>query len=373
MRIVIALDSFKGSLAAPEAAHIVADALQGELGGVETILKPMADGGEGTARAILSGVPGDWVEAEVTGPRDGLTVGAGYAWLTRTKEAVVEMAAASGLVLVDPGKRDPMVTTTRGTGQLLAAAGDRGACRLYLAVGGSATVDGGAGAARALGWRFLDAHGREVPEGGGGLRAIREIVPPPKPSLPPVTVLCDVDSPMLGPGGAAAVFGPQKGASPDEVLLLEEGLANLAARILETCGEDVSSLRGGGAAGGLAAGAAAFMGAELTSGAEAVMAAIGLDEALEGADWVITGEGSFDRQSLQGKVVSGITGRALEHGVRVAVLAGAVELPQEAWREAGITAALATRPPGLALEEAMNRAAELLGRATVTLAKDYLK
>lgn len=372
MKIVIALDSFKGSLDAAAASTIVAEVLQREVPGVVTVLKPMADGGEGTARAILSGTPGVWVEMTATGPRDGIRVDAGYAWLEDRDEAVVEMAAASGLVLLEPARRDPMVTTTRGTGELLLAAAERGARRIYLAVGGSATVDGGTGAARALGWRFLDADGRDVPEGGGSLQAIRKIVTPSDLDLPPITVLCDVDNPLLGPRGAAAVYGPQKGASPGDVSELEKGLANLTACAQVVTGKEIDVTPGGGAAGGLAAGAVAFMNAELSSGAEAVMHTIGLAEALVGADWVITGEGKFDDQSMQGKVVSGVTRMAREHRVKVAVLAGVVQLPPEAWREAGIVAALATKPDAMPLDQAMQNAGRLLATAATELAREHM-
>ena len=372
MKIVIALDSFKGSLDAATASLIVADAVREVCPGATTERKPMADGGEGTARAMLSAMPGEWMEVTAAGPREGMRVKAGYAWLSGRQEAVVEMAAASGLVLLEPARRDPLVTTTRGTGELLRAAAEGGAKRIYLAVGGSATVDGGTGAARALGWRFLDAGGNDLPEGGGGLAKLREVIPPEKLDLPPVTVLCDVDNPLLGPRGAAAVYGPQKGATPAGVALLERGLARLAAAVQSTTGRAIANLSGGGAAGGLAAGAVAFMDAALTSGAEAVMQTIGLDEELAEADWVITGEGRFDDQSLQGKVVSGVTRLARARGVPVAVLAGSVQLPPAAWAEAGIAAALAITPEGMPLENAMEKAPELLAAAARTWAREHL-
>lgn len=373
MKAVVALDSFKGSLDAPTASSIVAAAVHGAVPGVTTVLKPMADGGEGTARAMLTGLDGEWIPVPVSGPLDGMRVPAGYAWLTERGEAVVEMAAASGLVLLEPARRNPMLTTTCGTGELIRAAADRGARRIYLAVGGSATVDGGTGAARALGWRFLDARGVDVPEGGGGLTAIREIVPPANLDLPPVTVLSDVENPLLGPRGAAAVFGPQKGALPEQVIALENGLANLAEHARERCPADVGTIPGGGAAGGLAAGAVAFMGADIVSGAEAVMQTIGLPQALCDADWVITGEGKFDDQSLGGKVVSGVARLAQEHNVRVAVLAGTVRLTPDDWRRAGITVALGTKPDDLSLGEAMSKAGDLLERTAAKFAREYLR
>jgi glycerate kinase len=274
------------------------------------------------------------------------------------------MAQASGLPLLTVGQRDPLRTTTLGTGQLLDAAARLGPAKILLGLGGSATVDGGTGAARALGWCFLDRHGRALPWGGGALARLSRIVRPTPPlALPPVEALCDVRNPLCGPQGAAAVFGPQKGATPEMVVRLDEGLANLAECIRRDLGMDVSHLPGSGAAGGFGAGAVAFLGARIVPGIDTIAAVAGLPEALRAADWVVTGEGCLDSQSLQGKVVSGVLGLALSARVRVAVLAGRVRLTPGQWRAAGIQSAVAAAPTSVSEAEAMAHATELLAGA----------
>jgi glycerate 2-kinase len=362
VKIVVALDSFKGALSAEAACAAVARGLREANSSVACVLKPMADGGEGTAAALLAARPGgEWIPLEVTGPLSDRRVEAGFAWFADDRTAVVEMAAASGLPLLSERERNPMHTTTLGTGQLLAAATAKGAAHILLAIGGSATTDGGIGAAAALGWRFLDAGGRTLPPVGGQLGAIARIEPPAKPlPLPRITVLCDVTNPLCGPHGAAAVFGPQKGATPAMVAELDAGLANLAARILAEIGRDVLDLPGGGAAGGLGAGAAAFFGASLAPGIATVIAVSRLREALSGADWCITGEGSFDEQSLHGKVVSGVCEAARAAGVRTVVFAGQVRLDPAGWAAVGIHQAWALQTPGMSLSESLRRTPELL-------------
>ncbi|MCA1808279.1 MAG: glycerate kinase, partial [Lentisphaerae bacterium] len=267
--------------------------------------------------------------------------------------AVVEMAVASGLPLLAEHERNPLLTSTRGTGELIRAAVEQGAQRVLLAIGGSATVDGGIGAAAALGWRFLDDNGRDVPAAGGHLKQIAKIVPPPQRLRTEITVLCDVTNPLCGPRGAATVFGPQKGATPEMVGLLEDGLLHLAQCVRRDLGCDVLNLPGGGAAGGLGAGAVAFFGAQLAPGIATVMEACKLDESLRDADWCLTGEGSFDNQSLQGKVVSGVAGLAREQGVPVVVLAGRVKADPAEYRVHGIQAALATHAPDMPMEQVL--------------------
>lgn len=363
------MDSFKGSLTAAEACEAVASGLERTLPEADLVVRPMADGGEGTAATVMSAAGGAWNPCRVTGPLPGVEVEAGFVWLAaRGPAALVEMATASGLTLLDAAERDPLRTTTFGTGELLRAAAARGPRVLWLAVGGSATVDGGVGAATALGWRFLDKTGAEVGFGGEALCRIHDIVPPADVGLPPVVVLCDVTNPLLGPSGAAPVFGPQKGAGPDAVARLEMGLSNLAERVLSVLGLDLRGLQGAGGAGGLAAGAVAFMGAKLESGVDTLMDVLGLPDAVSGADWVITGEGRFDRQSLSGKVVSGVARVACESGARVAVLAGSVESGVEA-DSVGIDEVEAAAPVGADPVEAMAQGADLLAAAAARLAE----
>jgi glycerate kinase len=371
MKIVVAMDSFKGSLSAIEACQAVKRGLLAVSPEAHVRLLPMADGGEGTAATILAASRGMWVEIEVTGPLPSMKVRGGYAWLPdRGPGALVEMATASGLELLRPDQLDPLAATTLGTGEQLAAAFARGPQTVWLAIGGSATVDGGTGAAQSLGWRFLDAQGREVESGGAGLERIERIVAPQeRPGRGVgIRVLCDVENPLLGERGAARVFGPQKGATSAMVDRLEMGLAALADAIERDLGKDVRHLPGGGAAGGLGAGAVAFLDATLVSGVEAVMDASGLDDALADADWVITGEGRFDRQSLDGKVVSGVLSRAGLSGCRVAVVAGTVD--PEAVRRARprVDASEVAAPREMILSEALARGDELLEAAAARLA-----
>ncbi len=299
----------------------------------------------------------------VTGPLEDMQVEAGFVWLAEQRAAVVEMASASGLPLLGPIQRNPLVTTTYGTGQLIRAALQHGAEQIVLAIGGSATVDGGVGAAMALGWRFLDHNGQHVRLGGGRLSTIQRIIPPASGMAVPVRVLCDVDNPLCGEQGAARVYGPQKGATAETVEILEAGLAHLAEVVKAQLGLDVRDLAGAGAAGGLAAGAVAFMDGRLVPGVDEVMAQSRLPQKLAGADWVITGEGRFDSQSLRGKVVSGVTRAARQKGVKVAVIAGQVCLAVADYRAAGVETALACMPDGLSLDEAMSRSESLLIQA----------
>jgi glycerate kinase len=363
MKTILAFDKFKGSLGAAQACQLVWDALRAAHPGWQIVVKPMADGGEGTAEALVDSLGGEWRTAQVSGPLPGLRVTARYGWLARDRTAIIEMAQASGLAWLKPTQRNPLQTTTRGTGELIADAIQRGARRVWLAVGGSATVDGGVGAAMALGWRFLDAQDQLIGPGGGELERIARIEPPPaadQESPIAVTVLCDVDNPLCGPQGAARVFGPQKGASPAMVDRLDAGLRHLADVVKGQLGNDIADVPRAGAAGGLAAGALAFLNAQLVSGAETVMSASGLARELAEADWVITGEGRFDEQSLRGKVVAGVAALARRHGVKVAVIAGSVDLAEETWRSAGITIVAALKDGGVTLDYAMEHAGTLL-------------
>jgi len=371
MKVVVAMDSFKGSASASEACAAVHRGLAATMPGAEICVLPMADGGEGTADTLRTAYDGTWVETEVTGPLPGMRVRASWVWLPHAGPgALVELAQASGIELLRPDQLDPLSATTLGTGELMAAALEKGARRLWLAVGGSATVDGGTGAAHALGWRFLDAAGAGVVLGGAGLEHIRRVAAPARRSdaAAAVRVLCDVDNPLLGERGAARVFGPQKGATPETVERLEAGLANLAEVIHRDVGKDVREIPGGGAAGGIAAGAIAFFDAELVPGIEAVMDATGLDEVLRGADWVITGEGRFDEQSLGGKVFSGVAARAARAGCRVAVLAGSLGMDVERARQVGVVAFETAAPRHLPLEEARLRGPQLIEAAAARLA-----
>ena len=372
MKVIVAMDSFKGTLTSYEACEIVAAAIAECAPDAHLVIKPMADGGEGTARAMIKAANGEWIRQTVMGPLPDMQVEAGFAWFGDSKTALVEMASASGLELLSKEQMNPLKTTTYGTGQLIKTALEYGARKILLAVGGSATVDGGVGAAAALGWKFLDAEGNPVPLGGAGLERIIKIVKPKNFSIPPVEVLCDVDNPLCGEHGAARVYAGQKGASPQMVEQLEKGLAHLAGLVWKYLQRDISNVPGAGAAGGLAAGALAFMNAMLVSGIETVMARSKLRAELESADWIITGEGCFDNQSLRGKVISGIAKIALESHTRLAVLAGQVTVPQQEYQKLGIITAISCRTNDMSLDYALKNSRTLLGLAAQQFAKEYL-
>ena len=371
-RVVVAPDSFKGSASSPQVARAITRGMASVLPWAHFEQVPMADGGEGTAEAVVEAAAGRWVEAVVTGPL-GEPVKARLGLVDGGQTAVVEMAQASGLTLVPPHRRDPRVTTTYGTGQLIRVALDRGVRRIVVALGGSATVDGGAGMARALGARFLDEHGHELGPGGGDLvRLARVDVSGLDPRLARCEVLaaCDVFNPLTGPEGAASVYGPQKGASPEAVQLLEQGLKRLAAVLKRDLGVSVEHLPGAGAAGGLGAGLVAFCGARLESGVELVMRAVRLRERLAGAHLVVTGEGQLDRQTPYGKTVAGVGRLARELNIPAVALCGslAAGVDSQVLSACGLVGAVACVSRPMTLEQAVAGTLEMLEEAAQRLA-----
>lgn len=373
MKIVIALDSFKSCLSAAQACEIIADAIGSEYPSMQTVLKPMADGGEGTAEAMLVARSGRWIEKTVMGPLTDMQVKAGFAWFDKQKEALVEMASASGIELLTISQLNPYLTTTFGTGQLIKAAAEFGAKKILLAVGGSATVDCGIGAASALGWQFLNDHDETVPFGGRGIMEVAKIIKPKNLNLPAIEILCDVNNPLCGILGAARVFGPQKGATPEMVEELENGMLKISTLIKKFNGIDLQNLPGAGAAGGLSAGAMAFMNGKLVSGVETIIKEIQLEKEMADADWVITGEGRFDSQSLNGKVVSGITNIAKKTNTKVAVIAGSVLLKKEEYQTHGIEMAISCMKENMTLQYAITNAGKLLRCAAMEFAKTIAK
>ena len=372
MKIVIAMDSFKGSLTAACACRVVAESLLNVRNDIEVVQKPIADGGEGTAEAMIAAVDGRWIAERVAGPLLDMEVEAGFAWFEKDKTALVEMASASGLPLLKPGQRNPLKTSTLGTGQLIAAAIEKGARRILLAVGGSATVDGGSGAAVGVGWRFLDENSEPVEPVGGNLQKIKKIIAPADIArMPRVDVLCDVDNPLLGSNGAAEIFGPQKGATPEMVIQLEKGLENLARIVKQQLKKDIN-IPHAGAAGGLAAGAVAFMNAKLVSGIDTIIECMNLEQDICQADWLITGEGSFDSQSLGGKVISGLLKTGASTNVKIAVLPGTSNLSKQQYQAHGITDVICTCKADMSLEYAMTHAERLLAEAAGEFAKKHL-
>ncbi len=326
MRVLVAPDKFRGTLTARQAAEAIETGWKRERPGDHLDLAPMADGGEGTLEALVGALHGVVVPATVTGPMgDSVEAAFGLVSTAQGTLGVVEMARASGLALVGPGRRDPLRASTRGTGELMAGAVARGARRLLVCLGGSATNDGGAGMATAIGVRLLDERGRELPDGGAALTRLARIdttgVPPVWTNVS-VTGAFDVDNPLAGPSGASVVYGPQKGAGTDAVRVLDGALSHLAAVVYRDLGISLKDERGAAAAGGSGFGLLAFCGAHLRRGVEVVMDAMEIPRRIEGCDLVITGEGSFDVQSSAGKVPAGILDAAALAGVSVAVICG---------------------------------------------------
>ncbi len=336
-RVVIAPQSFKGSADAVAVASAIARGVRRVWPRAECVELPLADGGEGTVRALVHATRGETCRSRVQDPL-GREIDAAWGVLGDRTTAVVEMAAASGLPLLDDDERDPRVTSTRGTGELVLAAAASGAQRIVVGIGGSATNDGGAGMARAFGYRFLDGDGRELPEGGAALARLVRIEGQTDPRLirPAIDVACDVRNPLLGREGATAVFGPQKGATPEMQRELEAALARYADVVERFVGRNVRDVPGAGAAGGLGAGLIAFLDARLVSGALLVLDAVGFDTRLVGADLVVTGEGRIDGQSVYGKLTHAVTQAARRRGVPVVAVVGTIGPGHQAMRDAGI-------------------------------------
>ncbi|MEO8422478.1 MAG: glycerate kinase [Actinomycetota bacterium] len=329
MRVLVAPDKFRGTLTARQAAEAVATGWRRTRPGDRLDLAPMADGGEGTMAALVDALHGEVMRATVSGPReDSVEAAFGIAEAAEGRVAIVEMASASGLELLSASRRDPRLTTTRGTGELIAAALDREPIRLIVGLGGSATNDGGAGMAQALGVRFRDEQGREIAAGGVALAGLARVDSTGLDRrLRGVTCVAatDVDNPLTGPTGASAVYAPQKGASADDVVVLDRALAHLAAIVERDLGVDLRDEPGAGAAGGLGFGLMAFLGAHVRPGVDVVSEALGLPSRMATADLVITGEGRLDAQSLRGKVPAGILRLGRELSVPVAIVCGVVE------------------------------------------------
>ncbi|MEX5567751.1 glycerate kinase [Pseudomonas syringae] len=362
MKIVIAPDSFKDSLSAQAVADAIASGLAEVWPHAELIKCPMADGGEGTIEALLAACNGELMSASVSGPL-GAPVDAQWGWLAESKTAIIEMAMASGLQLLTLAQRDACVTSTEGTGQLISAALDAGARRVILAIGGSATNDGGSGMLSALGARFLDADDQTLAPGGLALADLARIDLSgfdPRLSDVCVEIAADVDNPLCGPNGASSVFGPQKGASPEQVMALDAALGRFADHTAQALGQDLRDSPGSGAAGGMGFAAKAYLKASFRAGVEVVADLTGLEQALIGADLVITGEGRFDAQTLRGKTPLGVARVAQRRQVPVIVLAGTLGEGYEQLYAHGIGAAFALVSGPMSLEQACRDTRRLL-------------
>jgi glycerate kinase len=370
VRVVVAPNAFKGTLTATVAARAMAAGVREAFPGAEVFEVPVADGGDGTVEALVDANHGEYRTARVEGPL-GDPVDARFGLIDR-RTAVVELATASGLALLDPARRDPRNATTYGFGQLLEAAREQGAREIIAGIGGSATNDGGAGMAQAVGYRLLDADGGEIPRGGAALARLARIEAGRFSRWPQrLRVACDVDNPLVGPRGASHVYGPQKGADPATVRALDAALGHLAEIVARDLGVDAESLPGAGAAGGTGYGMVAFLGAELVPGAPLVVEAAGLDARLEGADLVITGEGRVDAQTAYGKAPGEVAKRAHRAGVPVLLLAGAKGEGWEALLEIGVDAVAGFSELGIARREALSDAEGMLRRATVVACRRH--
>lgn len=373
MRVVFAPDSFKECLSARDVAECLAAGWREVRPGDDLRLVPMADGGEGTLDALVAATGGEARRHVVTGPL-GEPVAAAYGLLGDGVTAIVEMAAASGLPLAPATRRDPTHTTTRGTGELIRHALEAGARRILVGLGGSATNDGGAGMAQALGFRLLDEIGEDLPPGGAALARLHAIDAAGRfRLLAGCTVLaaCDVDNPLCGPNGASAVYGPQKGATPAMVARLDDALRHFARVVARDLGVDMAGMPGAGAAGGLGGGLVAFLGAELQPGAGLVAEAAGLDAHLRGADLVITGEGRIDAQTAHGKTPAGVARAAKEYGLPVIAVAGCVGPGYEAILGAGMEAVHALSGDDCPAEKAIAEARVRLQALARELAAAY--
>jgi len=362
MKIVIAPDSFKDSLSAADVASAIARGLRQALPDAQLVERPMADGGEGTMQAIMAACQGELRSLTVEGPL-GQPTEAHWGWLASERTAIIEMAEASGLQLLERQQRDACASSTYGTGQLIAAALEAGARRVILAIGGSATNDAGTGMLCALGLRMTDAQGADLPRGGLALANLSALdISGLDPRLAEVQfeVAADVDNPLCGPHGASHIFGPQKGATPEQVVALDKALNHFADHCAPLLGHDHRNLPGCGAAGGMGFAAKAFLDASFRPGVEVVAQLVGLAQAVEGADLVITGEGRFDAQTLRGKTPFGVARIARDAGVPVVVLAGTLGEGYQELYNHGIDAAFSLASGPMTLEQACSDAGELL-------------
>ncbi|MCY3724754.1 MAG: glycerate kinase [Candidatus Poribacteria bacterium] len=362
MKIVVAPDSFKGSVSALEAANAMEQGLRRVFPDAIIEKIPMADGGEGTVQSLVDATGGHFQTRRVRAPLEN-EVDAQFGILSDGETAVIEMASASGLTLVKPHERNPLRTTTYGTGELIHTALEAGCRRLIIGIGGSATNDGGAGMAEALGVRLLDTNGKQIQRGGGSLGQLASIdVTNLHPAIAETetVVACDVNNPLTGPDGASHVYGPQKGATPEMIETLDGHLAHFDEVLMQTLGKSFNDIPGAGAAGGLGAGLMAFLNAELRLGVDIMIDAVNLKERVKGATVVFTGEGQLDFQTAFGKTPVGVAKVAKAYGIPVIAIAGGIAEGAEAVYDAGIDAMLGIVQEPMSLEDAVTDASRLI-------------
>ena len=371
MRILIAPDKFKGTLSAREVGEAIAAGLREVLSEATIDIVPMADGGEGTAEVISSALGGEWVECKAHDPL-GRQIETRYGWIEKQKLAVMEMSEAAGMRRLPEELRDPSIATTFGVGEMIVYAHRRGAAQIVIGLGGSATNDGGFGMARAMGFRFFDAkRAHELRTGIEKLINLAQIDKPQHLSLPKILAAVDVKNPLLGVDGATRVFGPQKGVTPDKIEMFERALTRLADVVAKGFGFDYRNQTGAGAAGGLGFGLMSFCGAKIWPGFQVVAEAIGLESKMKDVDLVITGEGSLDRQTLEGKTPAAVAQLARKLGKRVFAFVGRAAEDRQV-REL-FDGVYQNARPEMTTEENMKRAAELLRDSARQLANELNK
>jgi glycerate 2-kinase len=366
MRIVVAPDSFKESLSSGEVALAIAEGIKRAAPEAEIICIPMADGGEGTVDALVAATSGRVISVPAVDPLNR-PVQSFFGVLGDGKTAVIEMAAASGLELLAPGERNPLLTSTFGTGMLIQSAMESGFREIILGIGGSATNDGGAGMAQALGFQLLDKNDRPIEKGGRFLKDLHRIDCSGIHLLlskVKITVACDVQNPLTGSTGATLVYGPQKGATSETIDILEQGMVHYAHILQQTFGIDYSGLKGAGAAGGLGAGLMAFCNAQILPGFNLIATLTNLEEEISQSSLVLTGEGKIDRQTAFGKTISGIAGLGRKHHVPVVALTGKISGDISLLHEKGLTSAFAIANRPMELSESMSETPQLLTSTT---------
>ncbi|NNH00592.1 glycerate kinase [Acinetobacter sp. ANC 5414] len=367
---VLAPDSFKESMTAEQACQAMQRGIQKVFADAHFIQVPMADGGEGTVDALVSCLNGQMIDCEVTGPLSTQKVKTYFGLIEEGQTAVIEMAKANGIHLLEPSQRNPLLTTTFGTGEMIKAALDLGVSKIIMGLGGSITNDAGAGMAQALGAKFLDAHNTEVAVGGGQLDQIRTIdISGLDARLKQVEIMIasDVNNPLTGINGASHVFGPQKGATPEMVQQLDQNLTHFAELVAQQLNIDVKDIAGVGAAGGLGFGLMAFAGASIRSGVELVIEQTQLAEKIAQADYVFTGEGKIDFQTKFGKTLFGVAQVAKRLNKPVIAFAGLVGDGIDELYDLGFTQIIGINPSGCTLEDAMQNAERYLEDAVVTV------
>jgi len=371
MKIVVAPDSFKGSLTAVEVSDAIEQGIREIFPEAEIVKIPMADGGDGTVQCLVNATGGEILREKVKGPLGGEVL-ASYGILGDKKTAVIEMAEASGLTLVPENQRNPLITTTYGTGQLIKAALDQGCRKMIIGIGGSATNDGGTGMLQALGAKLLNQEGKEIGFGGGELKKVFRIDTKcldNRLSETEVLIASDVSNPLCGPKGAARIYGPQKGATPEVIKELDESLAYFAEIIKRDLNKDVKDIPGAGAAGGLGASLIAFLNAELRPGIDIVIEIVKLEQAIKGADLVITGEGKIDSQTIYGKAPIGVARIAKKYNIPVIAVAAIIGDDADIVHQYGINTLIKISEPPTSLAEPKSKKVELVKKSIAQFLK----